>query len=458
MRKGFDPPARDPFGNTVTGYTGTVGFSSSDAAATLPGNYTFVSADAGSHLFSATLQTAGVQSISAADVVSPGIAGSQTGITVNSSADTTPPTVTPASLSFPNTAVGFTSTTTKSVTVKNARTTPMTVTSVISGDFIRTGTTCGVLQPGLSCSITVAFAPTDASARTGTLSVKSDSVPNSIDVPLSGTGVVLVKLTPANLAFGTWPLGELSTALTVAIKNNQPRPLNILGTAVSDPQFQVTNPCTSPIPAGQTCTVSVNFLATTTVKTTATLTITDDSNAGVESVSLNGRGTPPVTFTPASVNFPKTDVGTTSGPDSITITNNLDTRLSISSITISGDFTKSGCAITSLASGASCTLTLRFKPTVGGVRTGAVTAVYGAVTSPQTIPLSGTGTNPVVLSVSSLTFSSTPVGTTSVRQGVVMRNQQSIPVTTTGINTTGGTLRLVVAKAELQRTAVVPFG
>ncbi len=39
--------AKDAFGNTATGYTGTVHFTSSDGNATLPANYTFVGGDAG---------------------------------------------------------------------------------------------------------------------------------------------------------------------------------------------------------------------------------------------------------------------------------------------------------------------------------------------------------------------------------------------------------------------------
>ena len=51
--------ARDAFGNTVTGYRGTVHFTSSDPKAVLPANYTFTSADAGVHVFSVTLKTFG---------------------------------------------------------------------------------------------------------------------------------------------------------------------------------------------------------------------------------------------------------------------------------------------------------------------------------------------------------------------------------------------------------------
>ncbi len=78
--------ALDAYGNIASGYTGTVQFTSSDAKAALPANYTFTSADAGTHVFPATLETAGTQSITAADTVTSGLNITQTGITVNPAA------------------------------------------------------------------------------------------------------------------------------------------------------------------------------------------------------------------------------------------------------------------------------------------------------------------------------------------------------------------------------------
>jgi phosphodiesterase/alkaline phosphatase D-like protein len=74
--------ADDLYGNIATGYTGTVQFSSSDSQAVLPANYTFGSADAGVHTFSATLETSGSQSVTATDAATASITGTQTGITV----------------------------------------------------------------------------------------------------------------------------------------------------------------------------------------------------------------------------------------------------------------------------------------------------------------------------------------------------------------------------------------
>ena len=84
----FTVSAHDALGNLVTGFTGTISFSSSDSHASLPAAYTFTSGDAGSHTFSAVLNSAGTQSVLALDLVD-GLIGVDGGIVVtNSSAST----------------------------------------------------------------------------------------------------------------------------------------------------------------------------------------------------------------------------------------------------------------------------------------------------------------------------------------------------------------------------------
>jgi hypothetical protein len=73
----------DPYGNVATGYAGMVHFTSSDVRAVLPTDYTFTSNDAGEHFFSATLKTAGTQSITATDG---SFSGTDSPITVNPAA------------------------------------------------------------------------------------------------------------------------------------------------------------------------------------------------------------------------------------------------------------------------------------------------------------------------------------------------------------------------------------
>jgi FG-GAP-like repeat/RTX calcium-binding nonapeptide repeat (4 copies) len=68
----------DPYGNLATDYTGTAHFSSSDAAATLPADYTFTAADGGQHNFPVILRTAGPQTLTATDTHAPAITGEGT--------------------------------------------------------------------------------------------------------------------------------------------------------------------------------------------------------------------------------------------------------------------------------------------------------------------------------------------------------------------------------------------
>jgi hypothetical protein len=75
--------ARDPYGNTAPGYRGTIHFASSDPQATLPANYTFTAGDNGAHTFNVTLRTLGTQSITATDVATASITGTQSDIVVS---------------------------------------------------------------------------------------------------------------------------------------------------------------------------------------------------------------------------------------------------------------------------------------------------------------------------------------------------------------------------------------
>lgn len=75
----------DEFGNLVSDYTGTIHFTSSDSQAELPADYTFTTADNGSHIFhdGVILKTAGEHWISVTDKNNPSITGKQENIIVN---------------------------------------------------------------------------------------------------------------------------------------------------------------------------------------------------------------------------------------------------------------------------------------------------------------------------------------------------------------------------------------
>jgi hypothetical protein len=81
----FAVTAEDQFNNTVFDYNGTVHFTSSDGQAILPANSTLTN---GTGTFSATLKTAGNQTISATDTVSSSITGTSSPIQVQAATAT----------------------------------------------------------------------------------------------------------------------------------------------------------------------------------------------------------------------------------------------------------------------------------------------------------------------------------------------------------------------------------
>ena len=95
----FAVAAIDSVGNVVPNYVGTVAFSSTDVQAGLPASYTFTAADTGAHAFTATLKTAGSQSVSVSDA-SHTLSGTEAGITI------TPAAMTRFGIAAPTTAAG----------------------------------------------------------------------------------------------------------------------------------------------------------------------------------------------------------------------------------------------------------------------------------------------------------------------------------------------------------------
>jgi len=98
--------AEDRFNNRATGYTGTVHFTSTDGAAVLPGNSTLT---AGTAIFSVTLNTIGIQTVTATDTVISSITGTSNNIGVSAGPATHFAIVAPGSTT---TGTGFTFTVT----------------------------------------------------------------------------------------------------------------------------------------------------------------------------------------------------------------------------------------------------------------------------------------------------------------------------------------------------------
>lgn len=90
----FSVTTFDQSNNAAKSYTGTVHFTSTDPQAVLPADYTFTGYDSGTHMFSATLNTPGTQTITATDTANGAISGTSNSITVSATPPPPPPTYT----------------------------------------------------------------------------------------------------------------------------------------------------------------------------------------------------------------------------------------------------------------------------------------------------------------------------------------------------------------------------
>jgi uncharacterized repeat protein (TIGR03803 family) len=154
-------------------------------------------------------------------------------------------------------------------------------------------------------------------------------------------------------------------------------------------------------------------------------------------LAIGGGGTAAVTLSTTKLSFPKTVIGVTSKPKSVTLTNTGTATLHISGITASGDFAISNntCGATVLV-GASCKVSVTFTPTAKGKRTGNLTFTDDAPTSPQVVALVGTGTA-IQLTPTSLNFGTVTVGNTSSPKTITITNVSAATVTSS--ITVGGT-------------------
>src|SRR5207244_7597849 len=118
-------------------------------------------------------------------------------------------------------------------------------------------------------------------------------------------------------------------------------------------------------------------------------------NASVSphSFSLSGTGTvptPAVSLSPTSLDFGVQPVGTTSAPQSVTLTNSGDGPLSISSISLSGanpvSFAIAGGGDSGdLAPGASRNISLTFSPPTAGSHSASLSLSTNAPGSPRSV-------------------------------------------------------------------------
>jgi hypothetical protein len=368
-------------------------------------------------------------------------------------------TVAPTALTFASTTVGST-TAAQVVTVKNTSILAVTLgtigfTGTGATSYLKSATTCTTsLAAAASCTISVEFKPTVAGSLPASLSIADNATGTPQLVAITGTGVaapLTVTVAPTALTFASTTVGSTTAAQVVTVKNTSVSAVTLgtigfTGTGATSYLKSATT-CTTSLAAATSCTISVEFKPTVAGALPASLSIADNATGTPQLVALTGTGVAApltVTVAPTVLTFASTTVGSTTAAQVVTVKNTSVSAVTLGTIGFTGtgatSYLKSATTCTtSLAAAASCTISVEFKPTVAGALPASLSIADNATGTPQLVAITGTGLAPgaLGLSVTSLAFPATVVGSTSDLQVVTLTNPGTVAATISSIAITG---------------------
>jgi hypothetical protein len=329
-------------------------------------------------------------------------------LSVNDNASNSPQTATltgtgilPAQLSATSVSFGYVGenspSASKNIKLYNNQSVALTISGITlsNPDYTEADTCKGSVAAKGYCTISVTLTPSSLRADNGTLSVNDNASNSPQTATLTGTGILPAQLSATSVSFGYVPQSTASTSKKIALYDNETVALNISSISTGNPDFTETDTCNGSVPAKGNCTITVTFTPSVIGAETGTLTVTDAASNSPQTASLAGRGIAQTTVSPTSLTFAAQKAGTTSAAKNVTLTNNLSTALTISSITFTGanggDFAETDTCDGSLAAKSQCTISVTFKPTATGTRTATLNVNDSANNSPQTSQLTGTG-------------------------------------------------------------------
>ncbi|NDE01189.1 MAG: choice-of-anchor D domain-containing protein, partial [Gammaproteobacteria bacterium] len=316
-----------------------------------------------------------------------------------------------------------------------------------AGQFVQRTDCAASLAIGASCNLTLTFQPTSAGDKTATVSIASNASSTPATILLSGRGAApVVTFAATELPFGSVNVGATSALKTMSLRNTGDAALTISGitlTGTDSNQYQQTNDCGTTLSPAASCLISVTFKPTSAGDKTANVSVASNAASQPAAFALTGKGTAPVVvLSSAAVAFGTRPVGETSDARAVTLKNEGDATLDLTSITLAGadanQFLLSHDCAATLAAAQSCVLTLRFKPTSAGVKAASVSIASNAAGSPATLPISGQGTAPkVVFGGASIGFGTVNNGSASAAKTVILRNEGDAVLQITSITTAG---------------------
>jgi hypothetical protein len=486
LAQNFTASAVDQFGNVISGYTGTVQFTSNDPLAVLPANYTFLTTDNGTHIFSATLKSAGTRNLKATDTVTSSLTGTESGIVVKAAAASAVkvtgfPTSETAGTSgnvtvtafdtFGNVATGYTGVVSLTssdsqaslppsytfaagdagvhlfaVTLKTVGTQSITATDTSSLTASETGI---VVKPASSSLLKVTGFPTsDTAGTSGNLTVTAYDPYGNVATAYAGkvslTSSDSQAVLPPSYTFVAGDAGAHSFAVTLKTAGTQ----SITATDTSSLTGAETGIVVKPVAASSL--KATGFPASDTAGTSGNLTVTAFDPYGNVATGYTGKvsisSSDSQAVLPSSYTFGAGDAGVhsfavtlkTAGTQSITATDTASLTAAESGIIVTpaaGSVLKVTGYPTSAAAG-----------TPGDVRV-AVFDSYGNVETGYTGTVSFSSSDPQAVLPASYTFTATDAGVHNFLVTLKTVATQSITATDTA-GLTGTESNIIVQAAN----------
>jgi hypothetical protein len=313
--------------------------------------------------------------------------------------------------------------------------------SFLSGSSSQS-TSCSTSRLSPFCGPVIYFTPSALGIRTATLNINGTPYAGVIGVGLP-TGLQF-SLSPTSVDLGYVQIGQTSPVTGVGIVNTGTVPITFNAPVLSGPNpsdFAAVSNCTTLAPNG-TCAINITASPTQPTNRFATLTMTETTATVQQSVSLRVLGqNPGPVVNPTTFTFGYTLLGTTSPPQSFTVTGFNNDPITVQVADTSGqvvDPSGSPFVVTqgSSCSSTPCTVSVAFAPTSANTSpTDFYTASGGILITDlfssqvTLVPLSGlhdlaTPPPPTTVSVdqSSLTFDPQTVGTISSGQTLTLTN------------------------------------
>jgi trimeric autotransporter adhesin len=333
-----------------------------------------------------------------------------------------------SSLTFASTMAGNVSAP-QIVTLDNTGTATLQITGIQTTPDYTVVSNCAAILPGASCTLSITFTPQSTAPLGVASSVRASAIEisSNASTPLEFISVVGVS-TPSTLAlsqtalnFGTVVVGTTS-ALGVQVTNTGLLAVTFSGVTAIGNYTATDGTCPSPgltLAPGTSCTVQAIFAPTQAGTLTGTLSIATSASTLPLTVALTGMGVQSqMLISPASLSFGAIAVGSPATL-SLTLANTGTASITNISSTITAPTTGEyavtvPCAVTTLAPGMSCSLTVTFTPAALGARPGTLTIASSDSSSPDMVPLTGSG---VVNGTFTLSVDGSASGSATVKSG-----------------------------------------